>query len=286
MASSETKVKKNPDLVPRVLVALVGAPLLLVAAFLGPNWLLWAVIAIAGTIGAWEYLRMTLQRDLRVDGWVGIGAVLALLCSVYWRSDAPVLATVLFASTIATFCAVLFSLRSVQESASRIGAIFSALIYVGGLFAAYIFLIREGEPQARGATQAGWFLLPMFIVWAGDTGAYFVGRAIGKHKLAPLVSPGKSWEGAVGGLAFSVLGAFAGARLLPLPEIPVVVLVTMAIPGAILGQIGDLCESMIKRATGFKDSSRILSGHGGILDRVDALIFAVPWIALVREFLL
>lgn len=275
--------KKNSDLVPRIIVALIGVPVLLGAAFLGPNWLLSTFVTIAGTIGAWEYMRMTLNNDFRVDGWIGVAAVAALLSVAYWAPTPLFVGATAFAVTMAVFVCVLFSLKTVQESAHRIGAIFSGIVYMGVLFGAYALLVREGTPSQTGPTQAGWFLFPMFIVWAGDTGAYFVGRAIGKHKLSPMVSPGKSWEGAIGGLFFSVLGAFVASWILPLPAMPAWLIVTMAIPGAILGQIGDLCESMIKRATGYKDSSRILYGHGGMLDRVDALIFAVPWVLLARE---
>lgn len=275
--------EKNPDLIPRIIVAVIGIPVLLGAAFFGPNWLLSTLLTIAASIGAWEYLRMTLQNDFRVDGWLGVVAVAAMLTIAFWSPTPAVIGVAVVAITLGVFCAVLFSLKSIEESAKRLGAIFSGIFYVGVLFGAYALLIREGNPTETGATQAGWFLLPMFIVWAGDTGAYFVGRAIGKHKLAPLVSPGKSWEGAVGGLFFSALGAFIASWILPLPPLSPTTLVVLAIPGAILGQIGDLCESMIKRATGYKDSSRILYGHGGMLDRVDALIFAVPWVLIVRE---
>lgn len=281
--ASETQPSKNSDLIPRIIVAAIGVPVLLSAAFFGPNWLLSVFVTAAGTIGAWEYLRMTLQNDFRLDGWVGVVAVASLLSVAFWCPTPTTFAVAVFAATMAVFLTVLASLKSVEESARRLGAIFSGIVYLGVLFGAYAYLIRDGEPTQVGRFQAGWFLLPMFIVWAGDTGAYFVGRAFGKHKLAPMVSPGKSWEGAVGGLLFSVLGAYLATVLLPLPDISLQIMVLMAIPGAILGQIGDLCESMIKRATGYKDSSRILYGHGGMLDRVDALIFAVPWVLLVRE---
>lgn len=283
MADPDVKASKNPDLVPRLIVALVGAPALILASIFGPNWLLWAIVLGSGGIAAWEYLRMTLQRDFRLDGVSGVVSVVLMLSAIYWFDTPIAIGGTLFGVTVLMFVAVLTSIDKVEESARRIGALFSGFVYLTVLYGGYIYLIKATPRGETAAFQAGWFLFPMFVVWAGDTGAYFVGRAFGKTKLAPRVSPGKSWEGAAGGLAASVAGAFLAVWILPLPVIPAWLVITMAIPGAILGQIGDLCESLIKRATGFKDSSSLLYGHGGMLDRVDALIFAAPWILIARE---
>jgi phosphatidate cytidylyltransferase len=116
-------------------------------------------------------------------------------------------------------------------------------------------------------------LFSLVIVWVSDTVAYFVGRAIGKHPFAPLLSPKKTWEGAVGGLAGSLAVGFAVARWVnvPLPH-----LLGMAAIGNVAGQVGDLLESAYKRSAGVKDSGSLLPGHGGVLDRIDALILAIP----------
>lgn len=129
--------------------------------------------------------------------------------------------------------------------------------------------------------QGLYLLLYVFLlVWGADIGAYFVGRAIGKHKLAPKVSPGKSWEGAIGGVIFSGLIAVLFLHFAPegvfgreLPLVPFVVLSAITVAVSILG---DLAESMFKRQTGIKDSSNLIPGHGGILDRIDSLTAAVP----------
>lgn len=277
------KEKKNADLIPRIVVAVIGIPFLLSAAFLGPNWVVWACILAAGTIGAWEYMRMMLQRDFRLDGWVGVASVAVTLTALYWADTSLPVGAAIFAATAAIFGTALIALRDINESARRLTAIIAGYVYLTVLFGGYVMLVKETPRTVTSEFQAGWFLFPMFVVWAGDTGAYFVGRAIGKRKLAPRVSPGKSWEGAIGGLVFSVIGAFVASMILPLPVIPAWLIVAMAVPGAILGQMGDLSESLIKRATGFKDSSSILYGHGGMLDRVDALMFACPWIYIARE---
>ncbi len=143
---------------------------------------------------------------------------------------------------------------------------------------------EDGQRHAVAPHQAGWLLLPMFVIWAGDTGAYFAGRAFGRHKLAPRLSPKKTWEGAVGGACASVLGGWAAASLF-FDGIPFWQVVVIALPAAVLGQVGDLSESLIKRSTGVKDSGRIIYGHGGVLDRVDGLIFAAPYFAIARHLL-
>jgi phosphatidate cytidylyltransferase len=123
-------------------------------------------------------------------------------------------------------------------------------------------------------------LFALVITWAADTSAYFVGRAIGKHPLAPHISPKKTWEGSLGSMLGSLLAAYAFSFWIP---IPVVHLLIMAGIGNIAGQMGDLLESAYKRSAGVKDSGGLLPGHGGVLDRIDALILCIPviWYYLV-----
>jgi phosphatidate cytidylyltransferase len=130
-------------------------------------------------------------------------------------------------------------------------------------------------------------LFVLAVTWLGDTGAYFAGRFLGKHKLYAAVSPKKTWEGAVGG----VDGALVAAIVMKLARfedaLPWLDLVLIAVPGAMLGQMGDLVESLFKRSTGVKDSGSILPGHGGILDRIDAVLFFAPYVFVylqVRAF--
>ncbi|HEY6007258.1 MAG TPA: phosphatidate cytidylyltransferase, partial [Geobacteraceae bacterium] len=120
-----------------------------------------------------------------------------------------------------------------------------------------------------------WLFLLMTIVMAGDTGAYYVGSSLGRHKLYPVVSPNKSVEGSVGGLVGSTVGALV-ARWAFFPELAVVDCLATALLLGVLGQLGDLFESLLKRSFGVKDSGTIIPGHGGILDRLDSLLFAAP----------
>jgi len=122
-----------------------------------------------------------------------------------------------------------------------------------------------------------WVVLLFVVTWANDTLAYFTGRFLGKHPLAPRISPKKTWEGFWGGAAGSVVGALVvKALFLPRLSIPAAVLVGAG--AAVLGPLGDLSESMLKRAAGVKDSGKLLPGHGGLLDRIDAVLLVAPWL--------
>ena len=118
-------------------------------------------------------------------------------------------------------------------------------------------------------------MFAMLLSWAGDTFALYIGKPFGKHKLAPVVSPGKSWEGAAGSVGGALLAALLYAHWL-LPAVPTLQIVLLAIAGNIAGQMGDLCESALKRGAGVKDSGTLLPGHGGWLDRIDSSLFSVP----------
>jgi phosphatidate cytidylyltransferase len=165
------------------------------------------------------------------------------------------------------------------------------VLYVGGGLA-FVPLLRSAAPALHGADVGpalamSFVLLPLLATWVGDSAAYFVGRGLGRHKLAPHASPGKTVEGALAGLAGSAAAgaAVASWALADLPAVPSPALAGVwmgAVLGAV-GQIGDLAESILKREAGVKDSGRILPGHGGVLDRVDALLLAFPttWLLLV-----
>jgi phosphatidate cytidylyltransferase len=125
----------------------------------------------------------------------------------------------------------------------------------------------------------GWVLMPLAVTWLNDTGAYAAGRAFGRHKLYPAVSPGKTWEGFFGGALASIGAAFL-VRALFLGSLTTVDCLAIALPCSVLGPVGDLSESMLKRAYGVKDSGKLIPGHGGLLDRIDALLFNLPYIWL------
>jgi phosphatidate cytidylyltransferase len=129
-----------------------------------------------------------------------------------------------------------------------------------------------------------WVILAFVLTWANDTFAYFTGLAFGKHKLYEAVSPKKTWEGVAGGFVGSVLGALAVHRWLG-PQVGPGLAVVIGAGAGVFGPLGDLVESLLKRATGVKDSSRLIPGHGGLLDRIDALLFVAPWVYLFAAWL-
>ncbi|MEI7769594.1 MAG: phosphatidate cytidylyltransferase [Chloroflexales bacterium] len=159
---------------------------------------------------------------------------------------------------------------------------FGGAYYVGGLLSYFILIGRIDTPLHGGWLAAlhippgtSWILLVLAVTWLQDTAAYFVGRALGHHKMAPILSPKKSWEGAVGGFTASVLSAMLAVAILGLP-IGYAAAALIGAAAGVVGPLGDLVESLIKRQIGIKDSGRLIPGHGGILDRIDSLLFTAP----------
>jgi phosphatidate cytidylyltransferase len=167
---------------------------------------------------------------------------------------------------IASVLIVLVRLGDVKTAALRVAAGVFGPLYIGGGLGATALLRRDG-----GADGASFVVLALMFSWLSDTSAYFAGRFLGKHKLYEAVSPKKTIEGAIGGLLFGVLGALAG-HFFYLRSLPVSDGIGLAVIAGALGQAGDLGESLLKRSVGVKDSGGIVPGHGGILDRVDALL--------------
>jgi phosphatidate cytidylyltransferase len=162
----------------------------------------------------------------------------------------------------------LFAPTPLERASARTGWLIAGPVYIGVLFTTIALLHQL--PMG-----GSWVLLTMTLAWLGDTGGYFAGRFLGKHKLSPTISPKKTVEGSFGSLAGSLVGALL-AHFWYLPELPLLDAVVLALVAGAFGQMGDLCVSLLKRSTGVKDSGAILPGHGGLLDRVDALLFTVP----------
>jgi phosphatidate cytidylyltransferase len=179
----------------------------------------------------------------------------------------PAISDAFFLFVLGIAVITLFTKRPLVESLPAAGISSSGLILVAFPLS---FAIRLHGLQAQGPLL---LLFALVIVWVSDTVAYFVGRSIGKHPLAPHLSPKKTWEGTVAGFLASLAVAFAFARWL---NVPLAHLLGMAAVGNVAGQVGDLLESAYKRSAGIKDSGSLLPGHGGVLDRIDALILAIP----------
>jgi phosphatidate cytidylyltransferase len=273
--------KPRSDLGPRLITAAIGVPAILAIALAAPVWAVWLLWGIAAAIGAQEWVSMCTGRA--APGLVTVTAAwtLALVSVVFWLPTPLAVYAVAAAGLIGVMLVAVWGAEP-EQAARRITGALSAATYASILFGSLVILVSWGTPPAeRAPDQAAWMLLPLFVIWSGDTGAYFVGRAFGRHKLAPRISPKKTWEGALGGAAASIGGGFVAALLFETAP-PAWVIAAIAAPAAVLGQVGDLAESALKRAVGIKDSGRILYGHGGVLDRVDALVFAAPWFVLAR----
>lgn len=175
--------------------------------------------------------------------------------------------SVFFLFVIGLTCLVLWTRRPLVEVLPAVGISCSALLLVAFPLSFAVWL-HDRAPDGQKL-----LLFALVITWAGDTAAYFVGRAIGKHPLAPHISPKKTWEGSVGSMVGSLLLAWAFSYWI---RIPIGHLLAMAVIGNVAGQMGDLLESAYKRSAGVKDSGGLLPGHGGVLDRIDALILCIP----------
>jgi phosphatidate cytidylyltransferase len=179
----------------------------------------------------------------------------------------------------ATVGLLVFLLLEHQDMAAvpgRAGRAVLAWLYCGLLIAAVVGLrLRHG---------VGWVIMAFVVTWANDTFAYFAGLLFGRHPLHARVSPKKTWEGFAGGAVGSIAGALV-VRALLLPEVSLGAVVALGAGGAVLGPMGDLVESLLKRATGVKDSGRLIPGHGGLLDRIDALLFVGPWVYVFAAYL-
>ncbi len=267
---------KNKNLVVRVVTAVVALPLVLWLLYMG-GWWTGALLGWAAGVCAAEYLLITL-KELRKIGYLTIVAAASIPLVTVWR---PYEATQLAwgITGVVLFAAWVYHLLRgpLPEAPVRAAHVLTALVYgAGGLTAlAALRLLPDG----------GWWVTAALVVtWGNDTSAYFFGRFLGKHKLYAEVSPGKTWEGFFGGFVGSIGGLFV-MRAFFFPGLHAYDCLVIGALGSVLGPAGDLCESMLKRAYGVKDSGKIIPGHGGMLDRIDALIFNAPMVLLYLLFL-
>lgn len=275
----------SSELRARILVAICGIPLALAAVYFG-GWALAAMLACVAAVAAREFYNLSSDPAGRPFGWLGIPASVLLVVVAAlepdfrrWSDHAFVL---LLLIGLVSFAAAVFDKR-VERALLSAAATVSGALYTGGTLSFGLFI--RSLPDVRGtfpAQPAEGFtllLLPVLVTWAGDTCAYFAGRKLGRRRLAPHISPGKTVEGGVAGLLGAVaMGLALGLLLDDNPNFPIAP-ATAALIGLLLGiagQLGDLAESRLKREAGVKDSGSILPGHGGMLDRFDALFFTIP----------
>lgn len=259
------------NLARRFLTALIGVPILLGVLYLLPPVAFYAVAGASMGVAAWELFSMT-HADDRFGRFLGTGLCAALfiaLVATHFGSEQPGLIVGLFVSLVPVVLLVaLFRPAHIPTAMPRIGALVLGPMYLAPTMGA-LAMVRGHGTNLEGAGLA---LMTLMCAWFSDTGGYFFGKYLGGPKLYPAVSPNKTWSGALGGALGSMLAAVL-ASLVFLRTLPLGAGVAVALVAGILGQLGDLAESVLKRSAGVKDSGAILPGHGGILDRVDALMF-------------
>lgn len=269
LAPRETKEqakKANSNLLVRIATAAVGAPLILLLLYKGAPWGFYLLALPATLIAAWELFNMTHPGD-RVSQLMGVSLTALVSGATYFSNgDARVLATLVICAPLAGPLLTLVRLGDMQSAALRACALGFAPLFVGIPITLLAVLRRD-----LGVEGPGYVVLTIMFAWFGDTGGYFAGRFLGRHKLYEAVSPKKTVEGAIGSLCGSVLGAVL-AHFWFLPRLPLEHGIPLALVAGVFGQAGDLGESVLKRSFGVKDSGAIVPGHGGILDRVDALM--------------
>jgi phosphatidate cytidylyltransferase len=249
--------------------ALVGIPLVVLAVWHGGIPLL-VLIGVLIMIGIREMTQILAKLGLNPLLWLAVAGGLILLSGVYLYGDGypgPTITIILFLHLIATV--TFYPRYSLLDGAGTL----MGTLYVGLL--TYIYLLRS--------LHDGWIWLIFMLActWACDTAAFFVGTAFGKRKIAPVLSPKKSLEGAIGGLVGSVLTSYLFAYIYPFLSVPKMILLGLLV--GVAAEVGDLLESAFKRQAGIKDSSMLIPGHGGILDRIDSSLFTAP---LVYYFVL
>ncbi len=257
---------------PRILTALIAVPLLLLVILKGPAWLFLALAVVFALTGFWELSRLASKV-----GWklLRVGYPLAALSVTAFYPGFPEFQETGLAILIAVGLTAILTRDPGRETLGAVAATVFAVLYGGALLGTAVGL-RMIAPDERGRI---WLVFLLAVVMVGDAGAYFIGRAFGRSPLAPVLSPKKTVEGLVGGIVFSVATAVF-LRYAAIPQLAFATAFGLGLSMALLGVVGDLFESLLKRSAGIKDTSSLLPGHGGVLDRIDSLLFAAPFLFL------
>ena len=245
-------------------------------------WLTWlgglpfaALAGAAAAVGAGELIAMFGALGVAEIFGIVVAAATPVAAQLV---DGPQLwpawgSAALAGAVVVLLSAFLFRREPVETIPPRIATVTFSWLYIGLLLSTLVGLRRV---DGHGAS---WVVLAFVVTWANDTFAYFAGRAFGRHRMLERISPKKTWEGFAGGAVGSIVGALVCRWILPgLDLLTALEAVVIGAGAAVLGPLGDFCESMVKRAAGVKDSGKLIPGHGGLLDRIDALLFVAPWI--------
>ena len=252
----------------RLLTAAVGLPLLIFfLVYAGPG-LFAGLVCVCSAIGLHEFYRMALAKERTGEAMLAVALGVSYVAALLFCPHPAVGQGALVAAMLALCVLFLFRFRTLEAVGRDLALALFGLLYVP-LLLGHAGLLRQLEFGRE------WIFLVLMTVMASDSLAYFVGMAFGRRRLYEAISPKKSVEGAIGGLAGGVLGSFVAGMWL-LPQLSGIDVLILGIGVGAFSQVGDLVESMLKRSFGVKDSGTIIPGHGGLLDRLDSLLFAFP----------
>jgi len=276
---------KTRILTAAIVLPILAASIILPIFFPLTVWLFVAIAVSALAVGLFEFYSFTKKLELKADASIGyLGAAALVVAFVF---DAPAKAPDLLILTLVIFVIGVLASQTFrfQKDFSKmltgIGVTILGVLYIVFL-GGFLISIHVGFESLPGLSAD--LLLYFFLVMFGlDAGAYFIGSAFGKHKLAPKISPGKTWEGLIGGI-LAAAGFSALATFWFFPELPYKFSIPLGVVMAVVGLLGDLAESAMKRGSKIKDTANILPGHGGLLDRLDSLLFNAPLLYYFARF--
>ena len=263
----------------RWLTGLIALPLLIYLIYLG-GLPLYLLIAAGSLLGLYEYFKIVLAPGAKIVSATTLTAAVSGV-GLLWAAHAGLPEAMVAVAAVNMIAAAVIVVAQVGRHPEILEAVkkqFQGFLYIP-LLLSFIILMRNSDDGMR------WVLLLLCVVFSGDTAALYVGTLIGRHKLAPAISPGKTVEGSIGGLTAGLLIGLL-AKYFMLPGIGWAATAVFCIIVGAAAQLGDLFESSLKRASNVKDSGTILPGHGGVLDRIDALLFAAPVAYLCKGYIL
>ena len=267
------------ELTRRIIFAVIAAPASVAIVYWG-DWALAIVLSVLAALAAWEFFRMARETGalpLEAAG-IALAALLPIAVHAQRLGLYTLSLTAMVAMALVLFASTIWLRGPTGKPVSSVSITAFGVLYAGVF--AYIYALRYHDYAVGAAAGTALVFLPIFLTWTTDVGAYAFDRMFGRKKLIPSVSPGKTVEGAVGGLGLTIVICLLYVRfiLMPYAQLGLTIqgAVLFAIVVSVAAQTGDLAESLLKREAGVKDSSSILPGHGGILDRFDALLFVMP----------
>jgi phosphatidate cytidylyltransferase len=265
----------------RILTALIAVPILIYIIGFTDAVYFDLAVALSATLALEEYFALASQSGVQVYRSWGHFLSLMMLVAFYLNPNNQSIPFLILCLSAVLF--LVLGLRKGEQLHQVLPCAAGTLLGLAYIPASLGLLIVIRSEVELGSQGSSWIFFLLSVVWFGDTGAYYAGRMLGRHKLAPLISPKKTIEGSLGGLVGNTLAAILGKSLL-LPQHPLLRLLLLAWVLGVVSQIGDLAESALKRGAGVKDSSSLLPGHGGMLDRIDGVLFAVPVLFCYTKF--